>query len=315
MSVIVKLVGAGIGLASEGYKAHKASKIGGTSQDPAYDPPQYAEVTQDQADDLIARRYAVSIDRAEAERVRYNHRPEEGDEEIWALDDAGNSGPESESTDAFRDSRDVAATFLRRHPLPARQLPLAPLPCPVILPQRRPKNDKRGFVEAYAPVLAAADVSQATFLEFLEAFQLSGRADPWLNVINTAAMIAGAVPELTVQATTAAVKIAVGIAMEVQRRTKSANTLPEEDRLTRAQDKHLSRSHERRVLQTPRPFLSSHDLQTRLVRCLRARQHHVLPRILGQSAQRLDTEARQFLGHDSRRAPAARSCSPDLPRP
>jgi hypothetical protein len=39
------------------------------------------------------------------------------------------------------------------------------LPCPVIIPQRRPRDKKRGFVRAYAPVLESCGIDQKTFLD------------------------------------------------------------------------------------------------------------------------------------------------------
>lgn len=42
------------------------------------------------------------------------------------------------------------------------------LPCPVIIPQRRPRDKGRGFVRAYAPVLEDSGISQEVFLQFLE---------------------------------------------------------------------------------------------------------------------------------------------------
>jgi hypothetical protein len=42
------------------------------------------------------------------------------------------------------------------------------IPCPVIIPQRRPRNKDRGFVRAYAPVLGDCGISQEVFLQFLE---------------------------------------------------------------------------------------------------------------------------------------------------
>lgn len=48
--------------------------------------------------------------------------------------------------------------------------PLQRLPCPVIVPQRRPRSKDRGFVRAYAPVLDGCGVDQATFLKFHDDF-------------------------------------------------------------------------------------------------------------------------------------------------
>jgi hypothetical protein len=44
------------------------------------------------------------------------------------------------------------------------------LPCPVIIPQRRPGSKKRGFVRAYAPALADCGISQDVFLKFISDF-------------------------------------------------------------------------------------------------------------------------------------------------
>lgn len=46
--------------------------------------------------------------------------------------------------------------------------PVQRIPCPVIIPQRRPRNKDRGFVKAYAPVLDDCGVSQEVFLKFLK---------------------------------------------------------------------------------------------------------------------------------------------------
>lgn len=44
------------------------------------------------------------------------------------------------------------------------------LPYPVIIPQRRPGAKKRGFVRAYAPVLADSGISQDVFVKFISDF-------------------------------------------------------------------------------------------------------------------------------------------------
>lgn len=46
--------------------------------------------------------------------------------------------------------------------------PTQRIPCPVIIPQRRPRNKDRGFVRAYAPVLDNCGVIQEVFLKFLK---------------------------------------------------------------------------------------------------------------------------------------------------
>ncbi|TVY83711.1 hypothetical protein LSUE1_G002573 [Lachnellula suecica] len=226
MSVLVKLIGAGIGLASEAYKANKSpanseSNHNATSQPqdiPYKTPPQYAEVTNDQARELISNGQAVPVDFKEAEKVRQhglNSAFEEDDEEIWALDEAASPDDadlenESSATD------DVLRNFPSTNPTAPKRLP-----CPVIIPQRRPKDKQRGFVRAYAPVLADCGIDQQAFLSFLKAFHQGSQADPWLNVVNAAAKIAGVVPSVTAMAVSMAVQVLVGATMEIQRRTKS----------------------------------------------------------------------------------------------
>jgi hypothetical protein len=49
------------------------------------------------------------------------------------------------------------------------------LPCPVILPQRRPRTKARGFIRAYAPVLAGVGLSQDTWMDFLNQWDESSK--------------------------------------------------------------------------------------------------------------------------------------------
>ena len=44
------------------------------------------------------------------------------------------------------------------------------LPCPVIIPQRRPENQSRGWIRAYAPALMDCGIDQRQFLSFLDGF-------------------------------------------------------------------------------------------------------------------------------------------------
>lgn len=52
------------------------------------------------------------------------------------------------------------------------------LPCPVIIPQRRPRNKDRGFVRAYAPVLEECGISQEVFLKFLQDWLVASKVSP-----------------------------------------------------------------------------------------------------------------------------------------
>lgn len=269
MGRLVKLIGSGIGLASEAIAAHKAEKAeraanvnageGSSSSqssrppisqetsrsiNPGYDdlPPQYAEVTDQQADQLIAKGKAVPLDSKEELRLAQklheanlqdeddDATSEEGDEEQWDLDDAIEAEtPSAEDGPATRTNEQIIDGFMRDHPPPAyterATSPRGQLPCPVIIPQRRPRDKKRGFVRAYAPVLEDCGIDQAAFLDFLKAFHQSSKEDPWLNVVNLAAAGAGFVPSPIAMGVSIAVQFAVGVAMEVQRRTRYALSL------------------------------------------------------------------------------------------
>jgi len=253
MGILVKLVGSGIGLASEAIHNHKAKSAAAKSASSSsssssalapngegssrsvqpedrYDDasPQYAEVSDEHAEEMFARGQAVPVvdykdhkqaDGDEAEEDD-DASSEEGDEEAWDLDDAAQAAISHTDSAEQRPvpEQQLIDTFMRSHPPPIYSP--GKLPCPVILPQRRPRDKKRGFVRAYAPVLAGCGIDQQTFLDFLETFDKSAEASQWLQVINVAAMIAGNVPSAIAVGVSIAVQFAVGVAMEVQRRQR-----------------------------------------------------------------------------------------------
>lgn len=145
---------------------------------------------------------------------------EEDDEGHWALDEAAR--PREDPKDAeHKDSDQIADSFLKTH-LPPTHAPQAgtKLPYPVIIPQRRPRDNARGFVRAYAPVLADYFIDQSSFLGFLENFQQASKASPWLNVVNVAALGAQLTPSLIAKGASVAVRITAGVAIEAQRASR-----------------------------------------------------------------------------------------------
>lgn len=244
MGRLVRLIGSGIGLASEAIANRKSSASSATenagessssvAQCGAHAPPEYVEVLDDRADYFIASGQAVPTNSKEAHKEAQcddddDATSEEGDEEQWELDDAVDeqlvytpSGDEP-----AQDENQIVDEFMRNHPPPAyteSSTTRAQLPCPVIIPQRRPRDKKRGFVRAYAPVLADCGIDQATFLDFLKSFHKASQASPWLTVVNIAAFGAGMVPNTIAMGVTIAVQFAVGVAMEVQTRTRFVPT-------------------------------------------------------------------------------------------
>jgi hypothetical protein len=49
------------------------------------------------------------------------------------------------------------------------------LPCPVIIPQRRPKDKERGFIRAYAPALLECGIDEATFMNFIDSLNQAAK--------------------------------------------------------------------------------------------------------------------------------------------
>ena len=109
----------------------------------------------------------------------------ESDEEQWTLDDAaqevaaphgttgGNAATVPKGNIAAPASVDsLVHSFVKQHP-PGGPNAGSALAVPVILPQRRPMDSKRGFVRAYAPLLHDCGISQETWFDFLYSFDES----------------------------------------------------------------------------------------------------------------------------------------------
>ncbi|OCL10367.1 hypothetical protein AOQ84DRAFT_387564 [Glonium stellatum] len=240
MSRLVKLVGTGIGLATEAYHARNspspspspaitASSAASSSRaPPTYvdAPPQYAELPVGEADELIARGQAVPAEKEKAymnDGSDISDSDEERDEQAWELDEAAEEAdPPSYAEITQQEANDELARALGRLPPPN---PSQRLPCPVIIPQRRPKNKARGFVRAYAPVLEGCGIDQATFLTFLKSFHQSSKASPILDVIFVGAAIAGFAPSVAAMIASTVVQVAAGTAKEIQSRKRSNSFL------------------------------------------------------------------------------------------
>ncbi|KAI9762251.1 MAG: Protein cbp3, mitochondrial [Chaenotheca gracillima] len=215
MSRIVKLAASGIGLAREAQQSR-----GQPSRAPASSSstPPPREPYDDPPPD-----YTSSAE-------------SEDDEDDWALDDVqteirgkykggkidskGDSKGASTSDREVYDGRDQATLvndFTIAHPIPnSSSSRRGRLPCPVILPQRRPQHKDRGFVRAYAPVLADCGIDQATFMDFLDSFDASMKLNPIFQVVNIATTAVGFVPIASAQIASAAVQVSVMVAMRIQ---------------------------------------------------------------------------------------------------
>jgi hypothetical protein len=188
MGILLKSVATGIGLASEKYHDHKERKA-------ALKTPEAVE----------------------------NH-DVANDEQDWALDEAAGDPPQYEEVESYANGQTPGRPAVERtisdlvhDAVPARSEALrvipdraTKLPYPIIIPQRRPGNKKRGFARAYAPDLEAFGIDEETFCRFLNNFDESSKASPWLNALFVSAGIVGLVPGVTTMAVAISVQVAAG---------------------------------------------------------------------------------------------------------
>lgn len=256
--MLSKLVGKGVALGSE-YREHRkevkrsrensqqnvdqANAGPSTSPQPSGNfssdgpPPSYTEVTSQGGNRSPAAGQPVSEDK-KAALAQYDEDDSddsddlstEDDEADWELDEVitlqdspTESPPEYRAVDEL--VREVITGTNGPKNLPAN-FDRTPLPCPVIIPQRRPRAKQRGFVRAYAPLLGeCSGIDQDTFLTFLNNFYKASQASPVWTVIQISAGIAGLAPSVIAMAVTNAVQVAAGVAKEVQARHRTNDFL------------------------------------------------------------------------------------------
>ncbi|KAF6825913.1 hypothetical protein CPLU01_10003 [Colletotrichum plurivorum] len=150
-------------------------------------------------------------------------------EAIWNIDDAEKESTKDQKKPPkqSKDPVELAKAFLQRHPgqTEPNSESQEMLALPVVLPQRRPEQRSRGFVRAYAPVLADAGVDQRTFLDFVDTFNKSLEPSPWINALNLAGLADLPLPEPATLLFGIAVDLAVEAALEANSRVRSRNFL------------------------------------------------------------------------------------------
>jgi hypothetical protein len=236
----IRGIAGGVGLVSESIKARKESKaaeqeakeqapISEREVNPNYGsdypegpPPSY---TPDPDSKDAQRQYSdtKSSDLKSSSRDIEDNAETELENE-WDLDDAQDE-ISSQAPDNVRvyDINELEDNFLSNNPFSPtiKEAPLGRLSLPVILPQRRPKDRSRGFIRAYAPMLEHCGIDQTTWLSFLDNFQKSSAASPWLNAINLAAIATNWIPSHPIAfAAGYAINKAVSIAIELQARER-----------------------------------------------------------------------------------------------
>lgn len=232
----IRGISGGVGLASESVKAHKEGKSAqaaheetGSSSTSIPQEQGYVNRSDDKFE-APAPGYAASSSQSATISEKHSEAlgtTSEADQELedeWDLDDAQDeiiAGPSTKLPDYA--AGELEDAFLRSQPPPgyAEQMPLARLSLPVIIPQRRPKDRSRGFIRAYAPALGEVGIDQATWLAFLDNFQKSSAANPWLAAINMAGFATLAIPIPGVGlAAGYAIRQATKIAIELQGRER-----------------------------------------------------------------------------------------------
>lgn len=251
----IRGVAGGVGLISESIKAHKEGKqarldehVSDTSDpqpaprgkggsDGKIDivdvaPPSYSTVAADSKVDqqnhspnekASCNASADAAYDSSQHEIKNEIEPEETLEDEWNLDDAQDEmlgePPEYET---LYEPNELEHAFLQKHPLSTNVEPskTGKLPLPVVLPQRRPRTRSRGFVRAYAPLLENCGIDQATWLAFLDTFQKSTAANPWLNAINMASFATMFIPHGFGTLADFAIQQATSIAIELQGRER-----------------------------------------------------------------------------------------------
>jgi hypothetical protein len=185
MSKLVNLVGSGIGLAREISASRQPTSKTTTSRSVTSDASlgsgtrgDFSTRNQDDQEYGSRRDYqdylSVSWSNHSGEREYHNSQEKKGIracEEEWNPQDPVNNLTQLPPPYTPEESGESANRVLP----PTLQRPSSPnmtawgrLPCPVIIPQRRPENKERGFIRAYAPALLECGIDEATFLNFID---------------------------------------------------------------------------------------------------------------------------------------------------
>ncbi|CAI7570854.1 unnamed protein product [Penicillium pancosmium] len=256
MGKLVNLLGAGIGFTSEAIQAARSRSrepssaqpsTSSTPHDPQDAPPAYGDSIHptdygESSRSTYAQHDLTGPDkkhRSKAAEAGYDsesdssdsdhHDVFEQDEAEWELDEMAERvrPPTYEESEALPAGVSEGDRMMREEQM-IRELvqmagpsqPSQRLPCPVIIPQRRPRKKQYGFVRAYAPVLTDCGVSQEVFLQFLVDWEKASKSDKWIDVVFLAGNVIGFVPELAAQIIGPIVAAAAGTAREIQSRSR-----------------------------------------------------------------------------------------------
>lgn len=148
------------------------------------------------------------------------------DGEIMSLSDS-DSNMDAPTESALRDSHGdehALDNFINAHSMPPTHsitiAAAARLPCPVVIPQRRPGNRRRGFVEAYAPEMETFGIHQDEFINFIRATNKALQNSKWIGAIQLAAAGTSFVPNHIAMGASVAVQVVAGMIAIAESRWK-----------------------------------------------------------------------------------------------
>ncbi|QKX63085.1 uncharacterized protein TRUGW13939_10253 [Talaromyces rugulosus] len=230
MSGLIGKVSSGVGLVAEARQHHKAKKAAERAR------TNHENGVENGTENLTGEsqtRAGVSPYNETSPRPSPMEETDGLEEAQWQLDEAqdelvGGSAPRKNKQGTANPDKVVQA-FLDRQSLPdttqLQAFERVKLEYPVLLPQRRPRDKKRGFIRAYAPDLQSKGIDQELWLDLIETLNESSLANPWINAINLAALATNALPSAIGFAVSTAIMIATQIAMEAQGRYRQNKSL------------------------------------------------------------------------------------------
>ncbi|KAL2214017.1 hypothetical protein CC79DRAFT_1362797 [Sarocladium strictum] len=116
------------------------------------------------------------------------------------------------------DIDNAAQAFLQQHPLTGNEN--FSFSTFVLLPQRRPKSQAKGFVRAYAPELSRCGIDQTAWLQFLDNFEKSISKNAVFHVLNAGIFVASNAAAVTASISPAMhmASMAIHVSVEAARR-------------------------------------------------------------------------------------------------
>jgi hypothetical protein len=179
----VRKVAGGIGLASESisaYKENKKNEKQAASTEQNHSSQAESNVPSTSGSTAVEHDEQVQEDDLTEMQWQYDAEVQIA---LLAMNESMAAPPNTSRTD-----EEIADGFIRGHDFVHGAYPQAPprLELPVILAQRRPNDRSRGFVRAYAPMLEGVGIDQTMWLDFLNAFDQSTQASPWIKALNLA---------------------------------------------------------------------------------------------------------------------------------